>query len=158
MTILDNYNFKSEPDKDFGTPLLVKIITEIYPASFLFIPTGWKERLQDTYTLQKQSNRAYFCRWDTSDYESLVNYQPGGKWPILVWKREISAFEVTDVTLLVAIVESYFNISATYTTFTSICMKLQGLPLCDRLNFTEKKVRKHRVSVSEKMGRAIRRA
>lgn len=158
MTILDNYNFKSEPGKDFGTPLLVKIVTEIYPASFLFVNIGWKERLQDVYTLQSLSTRAYFCRWDTSDYESLVGYQPEGKWPILIWKREMSAFLTEDVRLLETVVNSHFYISIPYTTFVSICMQLQSLPLCNRLNFTERKVRKHKVNVSGKTGRAIRRA
>ncbi len=158
MTILDNYNFKSEPGKDFGTPLLVKVVAEIYPVSFLLVNIGWKERLQDVYTLQNLGNKAYFCRWDTSDYESLVGYQPEDKWPILIWKREMSAFSTEDVKLLGNVVNSWFHIPTPYATFVSICMQLQSLPLCVRLNFTERKVRKHKVGVSEKTGRAIRRA
>ena len=158
MTILDNYNFKSEAGKDFGTPLLVKVVAEIYPVSFIYVPIGWRERLQDVYTLQNLGNRAYFCRWDTSDYESLIGYQPGDKWPILIWKREMSAFKIEDVKLLSTIVSAEFNVPVFYATFVSICMQLEKLPLCDRFNFIEKKVKKHKVKVSEEMGRAIRRA
>lgn len=158
MTILDNYNFKSEPGKDFGAPLLVKIVTEIYPVSFFLVTHGWKERLQDTYTLQNAGNKAYFCRWDTSDYESLVGYQPGGRWPILIWKREMGAFAAGDVKLLGTVASSWFNIPVYYKTFIAICLKLERLPLCTRLNFTEKKVRNHKITISEKVGRAIRRA
>ena len=167
--ILDRFNYKvrtmlpgGEIVDGLGTPILVKVETEIYKSRFMGIPYGgWQEALEYTYTLQVCKDLIALRCWDTTNYYHLFgqerfNIEMG---PAKVWGSHynlLSGYHSASAIGLIDDIRTHYNIYPPESDCRSVIAYLHRLPLTTRLQFVEQEVRNAKVFWHEKLGRATR--